>query len=149
MKTKSTLKISLLVLLLQTIVLSSYGQMPDFPYKSDVLSGTTSADLDNYTFLTDDYTLEMTATAETEVVIPVTKYTSLKYTPTVDCTLRVVCYEGKWYAFEDLEYKGEVTTLTSVSYPEQNMTTLKTEANLLDLDSSEFPCGRGFVFRVD
>ena len=139
MKTKSTLKISLLVLLLQTIVLSSYGQMPDFPYKSDVLSGTTSADLDNYTFLTDDYTLEMTATAETEVVIPVTKYTSLKYTPTVDCTLRVVCYEGKWYAFEDLEYKGEVTTLTSVSYPEQNMTTLKTEANLLDLDSSEFP----------
>ncbi len=101
------------------------------------LSAAQTADTDAFTCLSGDYTIEMQGTADSQILLPITKYTSLQYTPTATGLVRIICKDGTFYAYEydeslGFEYKGEVTTTTSVAYPTQNSSTVDdTGVNLL------------------
>ena len=102
---KANTFLTLLCLFLATTSLKAQTVLPSFATAND-FGGQTIGDLTSFVPTTNNFTLEVQATAATPVTIA---FGSISYTPTADSSVRFVQQDGKVYVFENNTY---ATTLT-------------------------------------
>lgn len=102
---KANTFLTLLCLFLATTSLKAQTVLPSFATADD-FGGQTIGDLTSFVPTTNNFTLEVQATAATPVTIA---FGSISYTPTADSSVRFVQQDGKVYVFENNTY---ATTLT-------------------------------------
>jgi hypothetical protein len=89
-----------------------YPYSPELPELQDF--GGANVNIGSFTPSFDDFTLEVTATGETIVI----GNGYITYTPTAAGLVRFAQKDGKVYIFEGKTYKGELTPVVSMSFPD-------------------------------
>ncbi len=104
---------------------------------ADVLTSTTPvADLEDFSPLTGDYTIEVAGTKDTEITFPYDRYSTVSYTPTVTGTIRFVHNKANSIVFvyekesTTYVYKGKAT-ISSVTWPAMETANVNDATNLL------------------